>query len=162
MPKPRTPKKVLLLTKTVRGQKILGTRSDDLVPTLKRGTEIGPPAKLKTDYAKSQWTVVTNELINLEVLAIQDLPTLEQAFVMLDEFHNTLDSIHKIRDAHEGPIVDPKDIDTLHKLSSILIKVTGEYNRILYRFGITPAERAKMQFNKEPNINPIETLLAGD
>jgi len=159
--RPKKPKKILELTKTVRGKDI-ANRTDDVPSTIDKGSVIEVPESIKSEYTKKQWYAVTTQLINLGILAVNDVPTLEQAFGHLEEYHHTLDSIHKIRESNDGPITDGKLVETLAKLNSMLSRSSREYNAILYRFGVTPVERTKIQYKDDKaEMNPVEALLEG-
>ena len=158
----RAPKKLLEMRKTISNAK-LAQRSDDLVPTLQRGTVIKPPDSLLSDKVREQWKVTVSNLIDLEIVTLQDLPSLEQGFIILEEFHRVKNSLDEIRAQSEAEIITDDDtLTTIVKLQKSLTNLSNTYNSILGKFGVTPTERAKMEWGhlkEQESKNPIEALL---
>lgn len=158
----RAPKKLLELRKTVPKSK-LALRSDDNVPVLKRGSRMEAPPAISSLYVRKLWNITTANLIDLEIVAVQDLPQLELAFLMLEEFHNDRASLDAIRSTHEGAVTDPGALAEITKLQRAMTNLASQFTQIMGRYGISPSDRAKMQWEhldaEQKNANPIEMLL---
>lgn len=162
---PRTPKKLLDLRKTVPKAR-MADRNDDRVPTIARGTRFAPPDTLQTEHVRQLWTITVGSIIDLEIVAVQDLVQLEQAFIALEEFHNNRASIDAIREMHEGAVTAPNAIADITKLQRSMTNLSAMFTQIMSRYGMSPADRTKLEWGhldpKAKSVNPIEQLLVDE
>jgi P27 family predicted phage terminase small subunit len=156
--RPRAPTEVLKLHGTYENCKH-GDRVDDLFPVIS-GVAIEPPATL-TDKAAAQWNHFVPVLLNLKVLAVQDLVMLESAFILMGEYYDALEEIQKIRNKKKKT---NDDLIRRSKLNNWMTRSIKECNSILCRFGVSPSERAKLigltpKEEGEQYMDPLEVVL---
>jgi phage terminase small subunit len=108
---------------------------------LERVTAIEKPTWLPKDLAPA-WAAVTADLCAMGALVPSDLVLLEQAFRMMGNARG----IQGILDLFlvGGGDDDEDVVGQISKLSSALATQVAGYERILGKFGITPAARASL------------------
>lgn len=135
MARPRKPTALLEAKGTLeKNKKSQKNRVDNLLPMLPQGTVINPPMSLTNDNIKSLWISTTSILINWKILSTIDLASLEQAFIFLQEYKRINEMLAKL---------NPID-DDYSKLLNYSIKLSKQYNAILFNFGMSPVQRSKL------------------
>lgn len=156
--RPRAPKALLKLHGTYEEKKH-GDRIDDQFPPLE-AESIDPPATLN-DKAAVQWNNFIPSLLSLKIIAPQDLSMLESAFILMGEYYDAYEEIQKLKRKKKK---DPDDLAMRAKLNLWMTRSIKECNSILCRFGVSPAERAKLtalttQDNSNDEKDPLAIVL---
>jgi P27 family predicted phage terminase small subunit len=137
--RPRAPTGLLKLHGTFEPGKH-GDRIDSNLPVLENISAIEPPATL-TEAAADRWNLVVPALINSKLLAQQDIPMLEEAFILMGEYFDAIDEINHIKRKTK---ITEADIKKRMKLNAWMVRSMTACNSILCRFGVGPTERAKL------------------
>jgi len=139
-----------------------GDRIDSQLPVLNAIT-IEPPDTL-TPLATQRWNTVIPALLNAKIVAQQDIPMLEEAFILMGEYFDALEEINKIKKKKKLTDVDFKK---RMKVNAWMIRSITACNSILCRFGVGPSERAKLTALAIPTeekeaIDPLAVVLEED
>lgn len=131
-----------------------GNRIDEEFAVIE-AQHIDPPATLN-QMAAAQWNHLIPYLLNVKILAPQDLVMLESAFILMGEYYDAYDEIKKIANKKKKTV---DDITRRAKLNIWMTRSIKECNSILCRFGVSPAERAKLtSINKEETREELDPL----
>lgn len=118
-----------------------------------RGTQLEPvktlpcPASL-TDEAAEKWDEIVPGLCGAELVTGADVPVLEHAF----HCYGLALNLRKI--AAQYPGGEAKYIASLDRMKKDVVyeslRYMQEFEKIMYKFGITPVERARIKGNVKP------------
>jgi P27 family predicted phage terminase small subunit len=122
-------------------------------------TSIEAPATL-TQPAVQRWNTIIPALLNAKIVAQQDIPMLEEAFILMGEYFDALEEINKIKTKKKLTEIDLKK---RMKINAWMIRSITACNSILCRFGVGPSERAKLTSlampGEEKELDALDILL---
>jgi hypothetical protein len=159
----RKPTALLKLSGVAKNnKKVYAGRIDDKLPMVSRDTEIDPPEHF-LPWTKERWVQTINWCCRAGIVSWADYPTLEAGFQALEDAHVCDMQIDFIRKARVGDIPPGGEIDQISKLSAQKYKALNYFSSTLGKFGITPADRAKLTINdlnrKAKEENPVLAVL---
>ena len=157
--RPRVSKELLELNGRMTNQTVYKdyTPSSGLVSTISKDTILKPPAKISAK-SKKAWNAIVPNLIALQVLNEQDLPSLDK---MINSFEEYVKATNAIKEFDK--VFDPLDINQVkHRraLNQWMMDSINSFNRIAAHFGITPTERTKLTLAvEEKTDDPLSVVL---
>ena len=152
MPRPRKPTELLKAKGTYEKNKPSQQgRIDDTLEMIDANASISPPSFLaESKELTSYWHVLVTRLISWKQLSEIDLPKLKDAF--FDLLQET-----KIQEQLLVMAMDNPLYDNLHKR---YLRHVNACDKVLYRFGLTPVERAKLRVSiTQADNNTAKTVL---
>jgi hypothetical protein len=145
------------------------------------------PAKLRRKDVKERWNSVTGRLLHLKLIYPEDLPTLESAFLALEQSYRVMDRIKRLekqereleKDLEEWrPLVETEiglrksdsaqQWDSLDKIRTAITRqqssyrqLVATYNQIVKDFYVTPAQKMRgMLEQKESEVKDSAIVRA--
>jgi phage terminase small subunit len=144
-----------------------GDRDDQYFPCMDTTSIIEAPAYM-SEKSKAAWLTITQPLIAVGALHELDLPLLEEGFRLSEELEMLNQEIASLMSKKKKK---EEDYRRWNKLSSQRTRSLQVYIQIFSRFGVSPAERAKIQnlvqhpigsSKEEKQENPVLAILADD
>ncbi len=141
---PRPPKPVELHKQDGTYQKC---RHSDRGTKLESLKELPCPSTLSS-YAAEKWNSVIPDLCKADLVTETDIPLLEHAFYCYGLARDLRD-IAKNFPGGEAAYISAQD--RMHKdVVYESLRYMQEFEKIMYKFGMTPVERARIRGNKKP------------
>lgn len=124
-------------------------------------TTLSCPSTIKTKNGKALWKQQVGELCQHGLVTIVDAPELEHAFYCYERAMECRKALEKFSDAAEyykSLQFHEKDLTAEYR------KWMHEYEKVLYKFGMTPVEASKVRTNvkKEDEMDDILRGLIGN
>jgi P27 family predicted phage terminase small subunit len=127
-----------------------------------RGTNMEPvksvscPEKL-TGEARKLWDTVVPRLCSADLVTEADKPVLEHAF----HCYGLAVDLHRIAEKHEGG--EAAYIASLTRMDKDVVyeslRYMQEFDKIMYKFGMTPVERARIRGNVKPSDEDEDSTI---
>ena len=109
---------------------------------------------------KKAWKAIVPSLIEMQVLSVQDLPTMRMMFDVYEEYLMHCKVIKHLDETYsnEEDYWEKRD-----KAARRRSKALDEWIRLACRFGITPTERSRLmpQETLEKDKSPLDIVLGG-
>lgn len=133
-------------------------RTSDLA--VKQVSGIDCPKKYMSQTKKA-WKAIVPGLLSLGVMAEIDLPSLGLMFDAYDDYVK-----YTIKEKELTKSIDwynEKAVGLVARVNSMKRHSLEEFNKLASRFGITPVERTRLQFEKidEKNDDPLSVVIGG-
>jgi len=134
----------------------LGSSRNLAFPT---DTIIKCPQKFSAKTKKC-WEAIVPNLIRQKILTDQDLPSIDMMFTAFEEYLNAQKAI-KAFDKENPVLLDTASIDQRRKLNKWLLDSITAFNKVAYKFGITPTERLKEveDIHTKKSEDPLEIVI---
>jgi phage terminase small subunit len=116
-----------------------GEKTDILYPIIEKVTAIKAPDSITDPKVKNHFETLIKNLLEVESLTWQDLALLEQAFLCLERANALKDELK-----HIEKIGIKENIKEYAMTIRAYRQALDGYSQIVYRFGVSPAERAKI------------------
>lgn len=122
-------------------------------------TTIKCPTKFSSKTKKC-WNSIVPNLIRQQVLSDQDLASLDMMFCAFEEYLKAQESI-KAFDKEHPVLIETADIDKRRKLNRWLLDSITAFNKVAYKFGITPTERLREveRIDTQHTEDPLEIVI---
>lgn len=147
--------------KTPEQHKLEGTyqpcRHADRGITVSKIEGLACPPSIKNKDVKLLWKQQVGTLCENELVTIIDAPELEHAFYCYQKAMECRKKLEKYDDAptyYASLKFHEKDLTAEYR------KWMHEYEKVLYKFGMTPVEASRVRTNKKPG-DDTDNILAG-
>lgn len=129
-----------------------------------RGTTIAKiegltcPSTIKDKNVRKLWDQQVGELCKNNLVTIVDAPELEHAYwcyCKAMECRKALEGFKSAADYYKSLKFHEKDLTVEYR------KWMHEYEKVLYKFGMTPVEASKVRTNKNNDSGDVEDFLRG-
>lgn len=150
--------------KSIEEKKLIGTyrhdRDDDksISINVDKITDIEPKQEWPDDI-KNQWHEIIPYLCGLGIIYIQDIPTLYQAFDLLQNIKR----LKEIKVKLDNKSLLSKNLKKYNTICSLELKNMRQYNELMAKFFVSPKERMKIMIdlnkNKEIEKDAIDVFL---
>ena len=133
-------------------------RTSDLA--VKQVSAIDCPKKYMSQTKKA-WKAIVPGLLSLGVMAEVDLPSLGLMFDAYDEYVRFAMKEKELSKSIEW--ASDKDVGRLQRVVSMKRHSLEDFNKIAARFGITPVERTRLQFDvqEKKDDDPLSVVIGG-
>lgn len=132
---------------------------------IEKDIQLEPPKHYRTETKKA-WKAITQNLITIGALSLQDLPSLGTMFDSYDRYICLRDKLGMYDSYLEEDGIDPflnpewlKGRSTLHRMMTTEL---DQFMKAASRFGLTPTERSRLvcQQEEEKEIDPLEAITS--
>ena len=127
-------------------------RSDMNYPVLVPDAVIEPPSHL-SNKSKMIWNILIKRTLSVQILSDTDIAYLQQGMEIQEELDRVNSMLATLR---SKPELDDKEFLRWNKLSARQTALLHSYIEVFGRFGVSPAERAKLQAITPPENKEIE------